>query len=202
MEKKNQLRSLFLQKFIEEIFRNIKPASLIETEIIQIQEAKKFEPIKIQREQIKSIAEQIKTKLNPSMHKFRDQIEITSIPIERRPELKQKMRQNIVFFKPLPGNPDIGKLNSLLADLRVQSVECIGPDKNILVKKYGTVQTTSISLTKDEIAKIITDFSIQTRIPVLKGVFRAALGNLTMTAIITDYADNRFVINKSPQQRI
>lgn len=97
---------------------------------------------------------------------------------------------------PLPGNMDLGKLNLFLGDPRVNQLECYGPKKEILVKVNGQTQKTSISLKKEEIEEVINSFSEKTRIPLIKGVFRAALGNLILTAVTSDFVDTRFTIQK------
>ncbi|NCO11368.1 hypothetical protein CO038_01625 [Candidatus Pacearchaeota archaeon CG_4_9_14_0_2_um_filter_39_13] len=112
---------------------------------------------------------------------------MSSASIERRP---------IPVIKPLPGHMDLGKLNLFVADPRVNQIECYGPKKEILVKVRNQTQKTRTELDKEEIEKIISSFSEKTRIPLIKGVFRAALGNLLLTAVISDFVDTRFTIQK------
>lgn len=97
---------------------------------------------------------------------------------------------------PSKGYPDLGKLNSLIADPGVENIECPGPNKNLLVKKSGRVQKTSLLLTNIEIKKIIKDFSEKTKIPLVKGTFKAALGNLILTAIVSEFAGTKFILQK------
>lgn len=96
----------------------------------------------------------------------------------------------------LPGYMDLGKLNLFIADPRINQIECYGPAKEVLVKVGGQTQKTRINLSKEEIQNVIMSFSEKTRIPLIKGVFRAALGNLILTAVISDFVDSRFTIQK------
>lgn len=107
-----------------------------------------------------------------------------------------KPQAGIPSSRPAPGHPDLGKLNFILADPRVESIECQGPNKNILVKKDGSIQKASLILTEQEIKKIIEDFSEKTRIPLIGGTFKAALQNLIMTAVASDFVGSRFMIQK------
>lgn len=88
------------------------------------------------------------------------------------------------------------KINKILSDSAVQSIECSGPDKNITANKSGRIETIPITLTKEEISKITQFFSEKTKIPLVTGVFRANLANLSITAIISDFVGTRFILQK------
>lgn len=105
-------------------------------------------------------------------------------------------RREYPKISPLPGQLDLGKLNLFLADPRVNQLECYGPEKDVLVRVGNQTQKTRVNLSKEEIESIIKDFSEKTRIPVIRGVFRAALGNLILTAVTSDFVDTRFTIQK------
>lgn len=91
---------------------------------------------------------------------------------------------------------DLGKINFFLKDLNSSQIECPGPDKFLLVKGFNMQKTTNLSLSNDEINEIIRRFSEATKMPIIEGVFKAALGNLTITAVISDIAGSRFIITK------
>lgn len=97
---------------------------------------------------------------------------------------------------PLPSNFDLGKLNVLIADPYVNAVECPGPGKLVLVRTYAETKTTKLSFSQSEIQSIIEKFSAQAKIPVIPGIFKAAVGNLLITAVISELAGNRFIITK------
>lgn len=92
---------------------------------------------------------------------------------------------------------NLGKVTQLLLDPSVISVECPGPAKNVLVNKAGKIQATPIQLTQDEIDNIIKEVSDKTRVPLVpSGLFKAAFQDLIMTAIVSELAGTRFVIQK------
>jgi type IV secretory pathway ATPase VirB11/archaellum biosynthesis ATPase len=93
-------------------------------------------------------------------------------------------------------NLDLGKLSSFLSDLSVTGIECPGPNKNVLVNKSGLVQTTSVTMSADEMQAILKDFSEKTKIPLIPGIFKALYNNLLITAVISEIAGNRFIIEK------
>jgi len=93
------------------------------------------------------------------------------------------------------------KIKNLLKDRFVRSIECTGPGKPIVVLKDNIPQTTNIILNQDEIKAIMTEISSKTRIPLLPGLFRTALENVIVTAVISEFAGTRFVIEKKQMQR-
>jgi len=109
------------------------------------------------------------------------------------------------FIKPAPIIPEkttllgLEKLDKILLDAAVQTIECPGPDKQVLIYKSGSIQTANLSLTVDEISNIMKYVSEKTRIPISSGVFKAAYGNLVITAVMSEFVGTRFIIQKKTQ---
>ena len=111
----------------------------------------------------------------------------------------QPIQQNIQVIK----NEPLKKIEALINDNSVQLIECPGPGKNILVKVRNMVNVTKIILSEDEIKNIINFFSTATRIPISKGILKATLDSLLISAIISDLTGSRFIMNKkSPYELI
>ena len=91
---------------------------------------------------------------------------------------------------------EFGKLNPLLNDKLITIIECPGPEKQIIIKRAGQMNLTRVVLSQKEIDSIIKIFSEKTKIPVIGGVFRASLENLSISAVISDFVGTRFIINK------
>ncbi len=89
-----------------------------------------------------------------------------------------------------------GKIDPILKDPSVMSIEVPGPGKRVLVNRGGKVQPTSLMLLKDDIDRIINHLSEKTRIPVVPGLFKAVYGDLVMTAVVSDFVGSRFLIQK------
>lgn len=106
-------------------------------------------------------------------------------PLLSRPANMQKIEIN-----------SLAKIDSLLNDPAVQTIECPGPGKQILVYKAGVIQTTNLLLSIEEINNIMKEISEKTRIPIISGIFKAAFGDLITTAVISDFVGTRFMIQK------
>ena len=95
------------------------------------------------------------------------------------------------------------KLDTLIKDPAVQIIECPGAGKNILVRVRNKANVTRIILTEAEINSIIDYFSKTAKIPMVGGILKAAVGNLLISAVVSEYVGSRFIINKkSPYELI
>jgi len=120
------------------------------------------------------------------------------------PELTQRRpSQEIKEPSPEPTKtitkPEISSLTrvrTLLLDPAVLSIECPGPLRQIIINRKGQIQPVNLTLTPREIRKVLGEFSEKTRIPLIKGIFKAVLGQLNITAVISDYVGTRFIIQK------
>ncbi len=123
------------------------------------------------------------------------------IPRQTQPQApRQPVPQTVQAVQPgsptLIPLPSLAKLQPFLNDQRVNMVECPGPQKPVLVTQSGRVQATGVTLTTDEINAILKEVSEKTHIPLGSGLFKAALGNLIITAIISEYIGTRLILQK------
>lgn len=95
-----------------------------------------------------------------------------------------------------PNASGLALINPLLADPAVRGMECTGPGKPLLINRSGLIETTNISLTSDDINTFMREVSERTRIPLVQGLFKAIMGNIIITAVISDIIGTRFVIQK------
>ena len=125
--------------------------------------------------------------------------------MERRPVIASRPRQPIGQQKQMPvpfDNQPVQvegvskKLVPLIKDNNVQMIECPGPGKNVVVKARNKIQTTNVILSGDEVKSTIESFSKSAKIPVIGGILKAAVGSLLISAVVSDYAGSRFIINK------
>ncbi|HVY01512.1 MAG TPA: hypothetical protein VHA12_01985 [Candidatus Nanoarchaeia archaeon] len=199
-QSKNDIASVFLKEFTRQLIINSKPKSKVDPQVI--------ERVRIKLEN--------KVPLETLIPKQRSQI-VTSKPIIR----KQVPLRNLQGFMPSKQIPktnvpfpvqkqtskvehiikdsqtiDFGKLSTFLSDLSVTGVECPGPNKNVLVNKSGLVQTSAVTMSADEMQEILKEFSEKTKIPLIPGIFKALYNNFLITAVISEIAGNRFIIEK------
>lgn len=195
MEKSAPIEIRFLDEFIRTIIENqaIKHLVTIEVKSPFLDEKLKNEMQKVQTflptqklrspfpHQIISKTTQIKTTTTTT-----NEIK----PLENKVQIQKPSKPQ---QKTISGLPHI---NPLLADPAVQSLECTAPGKPLLVNKGGLIQATNFSLNQDEINTFMREISERTRIPLTQGLFKAFIGNLVITAVISDIIGTRFVIQK------
>jgi len=173
-----KIRNLFLLEFTKELINNSRKG-------VQIL------GLEIKEEIMRPI---VKHEFIPSL--ISSKIPLTPSPpiltyqhLETLTEIPQK--------PPLPGEVDLAKLNAFLYDKEISIIECPGPGKIISVKKAGAHALTQITLAPEDINKIIQNFSEKARIPIMGGIFKASVGSLTITAVISEFVGSRFIIYKS-----
>lgn len=215
-KKKYKIRELFLKEFIKSIIINLsrmeesEPLEQVQEIIIQQTPKEQYTP---------SMAEEIKPEL-PIETEQKIQIIQPKKPIlkiqslqkavaPKPPSIKEEFIPSIMHqfpkspilepaYEPTEKQQGIflGKLASILRDYTVSSIECPGSNKNILISKEGKIQPIQITLSDDEINEIIKEISNKTRIPVMQGVFKAAIANIIITAVISEFVGTRFLIEK------
>jgi hypothetical protein len=111
---------------------------------------------------------------------------------------------NLRYLRPTPTDHDVdlGKLNPLIKDPFVRTIECIGANNNLIVKGKMGEKKTQIVLDEEEINEVINKFSSESRIPVNEGVYKIALGRLIFMAVISEVIGSKFIINKMLSSRI
>ena len=119
--------------------------------------------------------------------------------IKNKPEnIIQTRHPQIIIPEPapMPEGFNLGKLQQFINDNAIQSIECTGPGKPIFVKTFGRTNSTRVTLSIEEIKQIIEEFSKHARIPPVRGILKAGVGNLIISAVSSEYVGSRFIINK------
>ncbi|MFH1607888.1 MAG: hypothetical protein ABIA78_02030 [archaeon] len=181
-------KAFFLLKFTEQLIKHSGH------EIFEKEKIKKQVHETIQEEE--SIAKKIKP-----IFKFQKPLLNKSPRILTIPETKLPLR--LQYLKPFPTKKeiDLEKLNLLLKDPLVKSIECNGSDENIFVMGTMGRKMTHIRLNKQEIQTIIQTFSQTSKIPLHEGVYRVIAGRFILSAIISQVIGSRFIIQKMSQLR-
>ena len=125
---------------------------------------------------------------------------IQNAPILRIPETR--LPPQFAYLRPYATTEvelDLGKLNPLLADPAINVIESNSPDQAVIVRGTMGTKPTNIILSKDEMDGIIQTFSKKTKIPAGEGAVKIALGRYILSAIISEEAGSRFIIQKLPQ---
>jgi hypothetical protein len=117
--------------------------------------------------------------------------------IPRQPKIQDLPNHQV---KDLEQSNAFEKINPLIEDQSITAIECLGPEKFILIHRRSGTKAIKITLDKHEINSILDNFSQESRIPRVGGVFKTISGNLIITAIDSDFGGPRFIIRKVQSQ--
>lgn len=91
-----------------------------------------------------------------------------------------------------------GKITPLLDDPSVSVIDCAGMGKPVMIIRRGQRQPSKIVLSEKDIRQVLDKVSEAAHIPLLDGVFRAAVDTFSINAVISEMIGSRFVIKKQP----
>jgi hypothetical protein len=111
---------------------------------------------------------------------------------------EQPLPETVSYVRPIATSEeiDLGRVNILIHDPLVKIIECDGPNDNVYVMGIMGRKKTPIKLSKEEIEQVVKSFSESAKIPSTEGLFKAAVGNLVISAVISDIAGIQFIIRK------
>lgn len=97
----------------------------------------------------------------------------------------------------------LSRIQSLLKDPTITTVECPGPGIPLTLARGSLVQSTPFHFSAEEIDRIIRDISERTHIPLSPtGIFKAAIGNVIITAVLSEFVGTRFIIQKKKPSEV
>jgi hypothetical protein len=198
----------FLLTFTKQLIRHSEKRDIIKLQkIIETEEISKEKTIS--RKPIPIFTREIKTPLIPIRESVKKPLEIQQ---KIKPQIRQfvkpaptllfipepKLPEHLEYLKPIPTpgvEIDLFKINPLIKDPAVRIIEA-NPDEKVMV--IGTMGTkpTDIVLNKEDMDRIINTFSEASKIPTTEGIYRVVVGNLILSAIISETIGSRFTIKK------
>ena len=193
-----EARGYFLLEFTRQLIKNNKNAniffldSILKQKFPEKQEAQRITKATIQ-EKIEKKEQFSKEKQGPeilikelrkmppvntnTIDLIKNKKKILKLPTQRTPS-------NLSYLKPTTNEKvNIGKLNILLQDTNVKTIEVEGPDQKAIVTGTMGRKNTNITLTKQNIQEILNEFSTRARIPISEGITKIDLGNFSLTSI-------------------
>ncbi len=180
------LQNYFLEQFTKELLLN----SIDPYDVQRIKEKKrKTEKIKQELKKImeqEKIEEPQKISLQIPYEQPKSQIQI---PVQ--PEVQPEQQQ-------IQEDPDanLGKIEQILYNRSIASIECPGPGKFIILKRGRQRFPVRVVLDNEDIEGILDFFSTKSRIPRIGGMFKAIVNNMIITAIESSRG-KRFIITKT-----
>lgn len=194
MLKPSNKNIIFLKEFTKELIKSSAPIS----ERLKIQENIEKAGKQLEKQKTRPTTPSIKTNQLIPTKQFmqpKQQFPVPKQPLQ--PNFQQQFQPQFQpQLKPEQGEFNLGKINPLIKDQAITLIECPGPGKFITVKRINQINITQIKLAEKEISEIIRKFSEKAKIPVIQGTFKAAVGNLIITAIISEFIGSRFIITK------
>jgi len=198
------MQQLFLKEFTTELILNSLPAKESE----ELEKIRKEELVD-KKQEIQKPREMLQRSMlrkedTGHFQHFHPQGHIKQLKLPKPFEHKRLERPKPEIKKEISGgNPkepidaSLGKIEPLLNNPEIFSIECPGPEKFIIIKRGNLRTPIKLILGKDEIESILNYFSQQTNIPRVGGVFKAILNNVIITAIASEFAGPRFIITKT-----
>lgn len=190
-----EFKVFFLLQFTKELIKNSVKNDLIELETILKKEEKDTH---------QEIIEKIKKRTMPTPKKeefiepFPTAVKTKrlQIPFLKIPE--PILPKSLQYLKPAPTKLeiDLEKLNPLIKDPLVNSIECRGTDEPIIVRGKMGIKKTNIILNKEEIDQTIKKFSETAKIPIQGGILKIVAGRLVLSAITSEIIGSKFIIKK------
>jgi len=180
---------MLLQKTSQEFRKNFLIIYLKEV----LKYSKNFETVQIEETTLRRIQEK-----KQIINFQKPPIRITN-PISQRVQIPSpQLPSTVNYLQPTPTDREINlkKLNILIKDPRVRTIECNGPDQEIIVSGYFGTKITKINLSNEEINETLETFSQATKIPVQQGIYKIIYGRLSLSAIISKVIKTKFVIEK------
>ncbi len=206
----DEFKRFFLIKFTGELIKHSVKRDIIKLQkIIEMKEKKKRERL-ISKKKEQFILEQGELKreeptvggIAREQGTIKPQLLMKSAvkQIARPPLLipEPKLPSHLEYLKPVPAittEIDLFKLNQLIKDPAVRIIEG-NPDEKVRVTGAMGTKQADIVLNKEDIDRIINRFSELSKIPVSEGVYRVAVGNLILSAVISEIIGSKFVIKK------
>lgn len=150
-----------------------------------------------QRINTKKYSQEINQNLNQTPPQIQKRIISNQIlpPILKIPE--PKFPPHLQYLNPIASEweLEIQKINNLIKNQNTRLIECNGEEKPLIVSD-PIRRVTNITLNKEEIEKIIKIFSEVARIPTHEGINKIVVGDLVLTAIISQMNSTKFLIKK------
>lgn len=196
-----EFKKFFLLEFTKQLIKNSSPMEVLKLKSILEEKAPETKK-EIIKEIIKDKEKELKI-LSKEKPKIKPLIKRKSFPFEDFKDKRliipeTRLPQRLDYIKPLPIKKeiDLGKLNPLIQDPFVKTIECYGDNMHIVVRGNMGVKKTNIILDNTEIDEIIKKISDATKIPASQGIYKVAIGRLIFFAIISEIIGSKFIIKK------
>jgi len=192
-------KSQFIRAFTFSILRTINSGGLIKKPEIEKEDVNILLP---KVSELKGYSSSILHEDESSLKKLAEPLSLpllrvnTSTIIRKKP-LPEIQKPLVIPFQEGTSVPHgFGKIDLLLSDPSVTSIECPAAGQNLIILRDGQKQFTKIFLSQEEIKNILGKIASEARVPLVEGFFRAAVGNFIINSVFSETIGSRFVIKK------
>lgn len=210
MPQSSQAENSFLNEFTKELIKNYHELYFEKAEEEKLQE-KDILPMQLT---IPILPQRMSLQLPPQLQPPQIQVPVMprQMPLQAKPPASitpvyvtpifpaqmqpYKTHIQAISFNIPTGKTGFDKLLPFLNDRSIIKIEYRAESQPLFVTRLGQTFATKITLTEQEATGILQEFSKQSRIPIMKGVFRVYTKNFMLFAVISDFIKPRFIIQK------
>ena len=208
MQQSAQAENSFLNEFTKELVKNYYKLYFEKSEEEKLREKEKPEKrILLMPLAMPILPQRISLQLPPQMQspQIRGMIMPRQMPLQAKSQVQaytaqipsQKPSVQPISFNIPTGKAGFDKILPILNDPSVMKIEHRAENQPLFITRLGQTFATKITLTEQEAMDILEELSKQSRIPLIKGVFRVYTKNFMIFAIISDFIKPRFIIQKT-----
>lgn len=109
-----------------------------------------------------------------------------------------ELPSHLEYLKPIPTpgvEIDLFRLNPLIKDPSVRVIE-VNQDERVIVSGTMGTMPTDMILNREDIDRVINKFSEASKIPITEGIYKIVVGNLVLSAIVSETVSSKFIIKK------
>ena len=214
----HEVRSLFLREFVKQLINNypLAPESDLSSQTYA-EEKTASEPSRmtsapvtlasIQNKEYAPSTSPLERILLPKTENYDDGPQ-KIVAIREVEEEPQPMPQHFTYKTPQnqqpikkPQQAPPSLLDQWLSDATIESIECTGPDQNLIIKRNGSITQSTAHLTQSEIQKLVEDLSRQAQVPLSEGILKAETPQWAAIGIVSEFGGSRFLIQKKGMLR-
>lgn len=119
-------------------------------------------------------------------------------PQRTLPQPKQHQKEiPSTLVDPLDTRTGYQKIKPFLDDFSVSRIQCIAPQKPLIIIRAGQKITTKIALTKEDIHDVFLTITEMAHIPLIEGPVKVALQPFNIEGINSNIMDSKFIIQKN-----
>lgn len=112
------------------------------------------------------------------------------------PVMPQAMSSSITSRRPQQAPPKMNTIDQWLTNQAIESVECTGPDQNLIIKRNGSITQSQTRLNQKEIGDIVQELASRSHASFEEGVLKGETKGWSVIGVVSEFGGNRFLLQK------